>query len=123
MLHSRERRVAESIKHAISRAFQDEMSDPRLPKIVTVTDVVMSRDLRSAKVVYSQIPDDEDALNAMEDLLEDCAGFLRSCVARDVNTKFCPTLNFVYDPSAKRYQRINSILHQIKEKEQDENSD
>ncbi len=116
MLHSRDKRVGEAIKQAISRIFQQEISDPRLPQIVTIRHVEVTKDLRHAKVYYSQIPDDEEAMDKMEDLIEESYGFIRSLVADEVNIKFTPDLDFIFDPSEQDYQKINTVLQDIHRK-------
>lgn len=123
MLHSRDRRIAESIRQSLTQVFQGEVQDPRLAPIVTITQVDVTKDLRHATVYYSQMPDDEESLDDMEALLEDSNGFLRSCVARDVNIKFAPSLSFRYDPGPKNFDRINRILKDVQPpKEEDEES-
>ena len=119
MLHSRDRRVADSIRQTLSDLFQKDIQDPRLPPIVTFTHVEVAKDLRTAKVFYSHLPDDDRSLTNMEALLRDSAGFIRSRIAKEVNLKFTPTLHFRYDPSSANYQRINTVLHRITDKKPD----
>lgn len=114
MLHSRDRRIEEAIHQALSHIFQNEVSDPRLPEIFTITQVKITRDLKHAKAFYSQLPDDAEALASTRELLADSAGYLRSCVAREVNLKFCPTLSFSHDASPGNYQRISSVLEELR---------
>ncbi len=116
MLHSRDRRIEEAILHALSHAFQRELKDPRLPAIFTITQVRISRDLKYAKVYYSQLPEGEEDLRETTAMLKDCAGFLRSRVAREVNLKFCPELTFVHDAAPSNYQRISSVLEELRNK-------
>ncbi len=116
MLHSRDRRIEEAILQALSRAFQQELKDPRLPALFTITQVRISRDLKYAKAYYSQLPDAEADLAETAAMLKDCAGFLRSRVARQVNLKFCPELTFVHDAAPQRYQRISSVLEDLRSK-------
>jgi ribosome-binding factor A len=114
MLHSRDKRIEESIKKALSEAFLQELKDPRVPAIFTITRVTVSKDLSHARVYYSQLPDDDAALEQTEELLEDSAGFLRSFVAREVNLKFTPELVFHYDPSQREYQKLNTKLAELR---------
>ena len=118
MLHSRDKRIEESIKQALSRIIQFEVKDPRVPPIFTVTRVEITKDLRHAKVHYSQMPDDEESLEGTEDFLEDSAGYLRSMIAREVNLKFTPELHFHYDPSQKHYHEIDAKLQDLRRRGQ-----
>ncbi|MCC6545832.1 30S ribosome-binding factor RbfA [Candidatus Sumerlaeota bacterium] len=110
-LHSRDRRVAGQIQQLLASVIGQELNDPRVPRIFTITDVTVAKDLRTARVYYSQLPDDEKALDRTESLLQDSMGFLRSRVAEEINLRVTPELHFTYDPSAKNYQRINTLLH------------
>ena len=116
MLHSRPQRVAAQIKETLSRTIQEDVHDPRKPPIFTITDVVVTKDLRQATVHFSQLPDDEKALNKTEKFLDASMGYLRSVVAKKVNLKFTPNLHFRYDPSAANYQQINSVLQKLRKK-------
>lgn len=119
MLHSRDKRIEESIKQALSQTIQFEMNDPRVPPIFTITKVTVSKDLRHAKVFYSQMPDEEEDLDETEEFLESCAGYLRHSVADHVNLKFTPELHFEYDPGHKNYQKISEKLNEIRQRDGD----
>ncbi len=123
MLHSRDKRVGEAVRHALSHLFSEEMADPRLPSLVTITQVKMSKDLRHATVFYSQLPDDDEALESMEELLEDSKNYLRSRVAEEINIKFAPDLSFRFDPSEQNYQRVNAALQRIRRKDEKKDSE
>lgn len=110
-LHSRDRRVAGQIQELLASVISHELNDPRVPKIFTITDVTVAKDLRSARVYYSQLPDDEKALARTEGLIADSMGYLRGRIAEGINLRVTPELHFSYDPSAKNYQRINTLLH------------
>ena len=117
MLHSRDRRIEESIKQALAHTIQFETNDPRVPPIFTITHVAVSKDMRHAKVFYSQFPDDDELLERTGEFLRDSAGFLRTRIAHQVNLKFTPELHFAYDPSHREYDRINAKLLEIQQKQ------
>lgn len=119
MLHSRNKRVSEAIRQSLSRILQQEASDPRLPAIFTITGVTLSKDLRHATVHFSQLPDGEEDLDRTAEFLDSSTGYLRSLVAKDVNTKFCPELRFRYDASPANYQGINDVLQELRRKGED----
>lgn len=119
MTGNRPKRVGEEIKKHLSTILQHEVSDPRLPAIFTVTDVVVTKDLRHAKVYFSQLPDNEEDLDKTVDFLDASIGFLRSRVAQELNMKFCPQLNFRYDDSTSNFQAINQVLHKLRDDGED----
>jgi ribosome-binding factor A len=81
-------RVSHEVLKIISEAILFEVKDPRL-KGITVLRVDVSGDLRFAKVFY------ESREPNVEKGLESAKGFLRSVVARELNIKFVPELQFV----------------------------
>jgi ribosome-binding factor A len=115
MLHSRTKRVEESIRQAVSLLFQQEVQDPRLPAIFTVSHVHVTKDLRQATIHYSQLPDDDEAVEATAEMIDDCRKYVRSRVAEMVNLKFAPDIHFRYSEGEKHFQRINTILKRLED--------
>jgi ribosome-binding factor A len=118
MLHSRNKRVEEAIREALSTIFQLELKDPRLPAILTVTRVQLAKDSRNATVYFSQMPDDAASVEQTLEALGHSRGFLRSQLAHELNMKHTPEIHFRYDPSEKEYHRINAVIQDLKAKGQ-----
>lgn len=53
-------RISEGIKREISGIIHTELKDPRLSKLISVTHVNVTKDLRYAKVFVSIMADDEE---------------------------------------------------------------
>ena len=106
----RTERVAEAVRDALAEVVQRELKDPRIPMIFTITGVKVSRDLQEAQVYFSQLPDDEEAVEETLDALDSASGFLRTALAQRVRMKSTPSLKFFWDDSEQRAQRINAIL-------------
>jgi ribosome-binding factor A len=58
MTTSRSERLAEAIKTDVSEIIQRDLRDPRIG-FVSITEVVVSHDLRHAKIFVSVLGDDE----------------------------------------------------------------
>jgi len=69
------------------------LKDPRIPIVVTVETVNLSRDGRSAKVLVSTL-DDEDE-DAMLEALNRSSGYLQKEIAKDLGLRFTPKLTFL----------------------------
>ena len=90
------------------------MKDPRL-SLCSVTDVVLSRDYRHAKVYISVIGEPqhrEDCLKA----LQSASGFIRHELGR-VHLKHVPELVFFHDTGAEYSQHIEELLRSVKKDE------
>ena len=70
-LSYRSERVNELIRRELVLLLKQETKDPRLKKVV-ITDVIVSRDLTSAKVFFSV---DEDSKTIVTSLLNKASGF------------------------------------------------
>lgn len=92
-------------------AILTEVKDPRI-RDVTVTYVEVTPDLRQAKVHVSVMGDDTRQQLSLRGL-QNSAGFLQSKVAKRIDTRYTPRLEFVLDLGVKRSIEIAQILQQV----------
>ena len=111
MLARRLERVGERIHQEISDLLLKQVKDPRLTGI-TVTGVKVTPDLKVARVFVSVIGD-EDERAAAQAALERAKGYIRREVARSVQLRFAPDLQFVMDDSWSRGSRVDELLEQL----------
>jgi ribosome-binding factor A len=112
----RSQRVADVVRAELSRLILLEAHDKDL-HLVTITDVEMPPDLRSARVYFSCLGADEEREKAA-DALRRAAGYLRREVGRRCQLRYAPELHFTYDRSLERGARIEELLHQVLTPEQ-----
>ena len=112
---SRQERVAEAIRKEVSVILHDELKDPRLG-FVTITRVELTQDLRSARIFFSVLGQEEDYKKTKE-ALESASGFIRRLIAQRIKLRFAPELAFYEDRSSEYSVRIEEVLNQIKELE------
>lgn len=105
----RSQRVAEELQRVLSVAIRDELDDPRL-RLVTVTDVEVSRDLGHAKVYFSSLGEADH--QQLQKSLERAGGYLRGIAGRQLVIRNVPQLHFVYDDSAERGRRLSDLIDQ-----------
>ena len=111
--YKRSARIGDQMREEIADLLMRKIKDPRIG-FVTVTDVVVSDDLRNAKVFVSVL-----GLERASSLkgLESAAAFIRSELGRRMRMKFVPELIFRYDDAAERGTHIMELLHDIEKKE------
>jgi ribosome-binding factor A len=102
-------RVADAIRNELLVFFQREVRDPRLAE-VRVTEVVMSADLKTARVYYTC---DEARRAEVGRGLERARGFVRTHIARTINLRYAPALNFRFDDRVDESMRLERILSEI----------
>ena len=88
---------------------KQETKDPRLKQVV-ITDVIVSRDLTSAKIFFSV---DEDSINIVTPLLNKASGFFRSSLSKTLDFRHTPTLSFIYDTAPNTGARIDDLLSKL----------
>jgi ribosome-binding factor A len=107
----RSQRVADVVRAELSRLILLEAHDPDLRQ-VTVTDVEMPPDLRSARVYFSCLGGDDEREKAGA-ALRRAAGYLRREVGQRCQLRYAPELHFTDDRSLERGARIEELLHQV----------
>ena len=106
----RQERVADAIRVELAAIVQREMSDPRV-KLLSVTDVVVSRDFAVADVYISSLSaSDAAAQNALVRVLTGAAGFLRHRLAVRQALPATPRLRFHYDDLMERGSRLEALI-------------
>ena len=105
-------RVNQLMKEEISHLVQRELKDPRLG-FVTVTEVEVARDLRTAKVYVSVLGTDEQWRDSLA-ALESARGFIRNWLAPRMRMRAIAHLTFHADRSMAHAAHIQTVLEQLK---------
>lgn len=106
-------RVADVIRNEISILLIQKARDPNLSN-VTVSRVVVSDDLKYAKIFYTVLGDGKVIRNAGKGL-ERAKGFFRSHLAKTLNLRYTPALQFQYDKTAEKVQELEELFREIAE--------
>ena len=104
-------RVADQIRVELSTLFLREMRDPRV-KLASVSRVEVSRDLGHARIWISVLGDARAQDEAMEGL-ERASGYLRSQLARRLNLRVTPIIQFELDRGAQHLQEMTALLDSL----------
>lgn len=105
----RTNRISEEMKKELSSIIQYEIKDPRLPQLVSITSVNVTKDLRYAKVYISVMGSDEDKKNALI-ALKSASGFIRREIGRRMLIRYTPQINFELDNSIENGVYINKLI-------------
>lgn len=92
-----------------ARSPTEDVKDPRVQGLVTVTGVDVTRDLRHAKIFVSVLGTDTERAATFEGL-DSVAGHLRSRVGRALRLRLAPEIVFREDQSVAHAARIESLL-------------
>ena len=106
-------RVNQLIREEVSYLLQRELKDPRLG-FVTVTEVDVSKDLRTAKVYVSVLGTEAEWRGSLE-ALRSARGFIRNWLVPRLRLRTVPELTFHPDRSMAHAAHIQSVLERLKE--------
>ncbi|MBQ8298733.1 MAG: 30S ribosome-binding factor RbfA [Clostridia bacterium] len=119
----RTERIEEEIKKIAGRLIDQELKDPRLTGIISVTKVYVSRDLKYCKIFVSMLGtvDEKEAMDA----LKSSAGFVRREIGNNIRMHSTPEVKFEMDDSMAYGEKIQGIINSldIKPIEDDESAD
>jgi ribosome-binding factor A len=104
----RTRRVAEQIQRELAVLIQQELTDPRV-KMVTVSAVELSRDLKHGKVFITSL-DDTHKHNEIVNAVQHASGFLQHELGHRLRMRTIPRLHFVYDESIERGTQLSALI-------------
>jgi ribosome-binding factor A len=103
-------RVAEAVREVASETILYELRDPRV-KMVTVTRAEVSADLQHAKVYVSVMGTPQEQQLTLRGL-QHAAGFVQSRLARRLQTRFTPVLQFVLDGGVKHSIEMTRLINE-----------
>ena len=111
MPSTRPSRVGDQLRSEISDLLARQVHDPGIG-FVTLTQVTVSPDLQVARVYYTTLGD-ERARRETAKALGRATPFLRRQVGSRLRLKRVPTLEFFFDESVERGDRIERILNEL----------
>lgn len=117
---SRGRKVADLIQRELAILIQREVKDPRIG-MVTVNEASVSRDLAFADIYFTVLP--AENTREVEEILNQAGGFLRSELAKTLNTRTTPRLRFHYDATIENGARLSQAIDAARARDRDEPDD
>ncbi|MES1241238.1 MAG: 30S ribosome-binding factor RbfA [Acidobacteriota bacterium] len=104
-------RLSDVVRAELSDLILREIKDPRI-KLVSLTGVDVTTDLRRAVVRVSVLGDEAQREAAVE-ALRHARGFLRTELAHRLRTRVTPELVFELDRGAEHSQKISDLLESL----------
>lgn len=91
-------RVNGEVQRELGNIIRSDIKDPRIAPLTSVTDVEVTPDLKYCKVYISVLGDEEMGQQTILGL-KSASGYIRRELARRINLRNTPELNFVLDTS------------------------
>ncbi len=121
-------RVNGEVTRALAEIIRSGIKDPRVNPMTSVTAVEVAPDLKTCKAYISVLGDEESGKNTIEGL-KSASGYIRHELARIVNLRVTPQIQFILDQSiaygVNMSHRIDEVMSTMPVREEDEegNSD
>jgi ribosome-binding factor A len=112
VVFSRSDRVSEEIKRSVSDIINNNLKDPRINCLVSVTKVELTKDMRYAKIFISVYGDEHTKNRAFEGL-KSAEGFIRKELGNRIRLRYIPEICFKYDDSIEYGIHINKLLEEV----------
>ena len=111
-------RINEQLREEISMLLTRSIKDPRLNGIISITRVISSGDLRSARVYISVMGNNQTKREALAGI-ESAASFLRRELRDRINMKHTPFLTYELDDSMEEADQLLRLMNQVKPENQE----
>ena len=106
-------RIEEQLRMELSEILEREVQDPRV-RLVSVTRVRVSPDLRHAHVYVSSLGGESEHKKALQGL-RSAAGYARKALGQRLHhLRRVPELQFDYDETIEKETRIEKLLDEIR---------
>ncbi|MEK5039506.1 30S ribosome-binding factor RbfA [Sporosarcina sp. FSL K6-3457] len=113
----RANRVAEQMKKELGDIIGNKVKDPRIG-FVTVTDVEVTGDLQQATIFISVLGKESEKEDTLKGLNK-AKGFIRTEIGQRIRLRITPEIKFEFDESVAYGNRIDSLLRQVKDGQDD----
>ena len=107
----RSARVADAIRVELATLLVGKVRDPKL-RGVSISRVEVTDDLRIARI-YFTVLENHKKVKSAEKGLQRAKGFMRSHIARTLNLRFTPALQFLYDETAEKVEELDALFQEI----------
>lgn len=111
----RTERIAGEMRRVISDIIRNDIKDPRIPTVTSVTNIKLAKDLKYAKVYISMYGTEEEKAAAIG-VLRSTSGFIRSLIGRKMIIRTLPELNFVQDDSLEYGSYMTKKIEELTKK-------
>ena len=111
--------IGKEIMRVISKVLLEEVKNPKIKGLVSVTEVDVTEDLKFADTYFSILPplnsdekqyDNEEILESLNEI----KGFLRKIFAEEIDIIYTPEIRIKLDNSMENAIKITKLLNDLK---------
>lgn len=112
-MSNRLERVNSEVQKSLSKILSNELRDPRIKALVTITKVEVSADFSHAKIFVSLLGANANEESQTFEILKSSASFIRKSLSQKLNLRLTPELHFFIDDAWKEGERMEKIISSL----------
>lgn len=111
----RHERLEQDVKIALSDIIMNEVKEPSVTGLISVTDVKITPDQKYAKVYVSIF--EKQNKNKVVDALKKATGFIKKELGKRVRMRNMPDITFELDNSMEYGEHMDRVIKEVMEKD------
>ena len=109
----RQERMSRVIKEAVSDIINNHLQDPRIEGFISVTEVNIEPDLKSAEVFLSIMTVNEAKQRLVFTAIKHASGRIQALLGNYVKARFCPHLYYHLDERLKKTMETMRLIDEV----------
>lgn len=105
-------RINSEVQRELSRIIAYEIKDPRINPMTSVVEVSVTPDLKQCKTYISVLGDEKSQEDTLAGL-NSAAGYIRKELARSINLRNTPELQFIVDQSIEYGVNMSKKIDEV----------
>ena len=119
-------RINGEVQRELSTIIRQEIKDPRIHMMTSVTQTEVAPDLKTCKAFISVLGNEEEKKNTIAGL-RSAEGYIRRLLAKNLNLRNTPEIHFILDDSIAYGVHMSRLIDEVQknapETEQEEETD
>ena len=119
-------RINGEVQRELSTIIRQEIKDPRIHMMTSVTQTEVAPDLKTCKAFISVLGNEEEKKNTIAGL-RSAEGYIRRLLAKNLNLRNTPEIHFILDDSIEYGVHMSHLIDEVQkdapDREQEEETD
>jgi len=108
---SRMNKIEDLLHKEIANIIVTRIDNPQIKNTVTITDIKVSKDIRSAIVYFATL---DKNFKKVEKIINELKPTIKFHLSKNVHLKRIPDIKFIFDDTIIKGQRINKLLDSLR---------
>ena len=105
-------RINGEVQRELSVIIRQEIKDPRIHMMTSVTQVEVAPDLKTCKAFISVLGNEEEKKNTLAGL-RSAEGYIRRYLAKNLNLRNTPEIHFILDDSIEYGVHMSHLIDEV----------